>query len=117
MVMSLSSVKKVYNIYSSFYDVLFGSIFHQGRSLCTNKVNKNAGLNASVLELGVGTGLSLPFYRPDLNITGIDISEKMLEKAEKRIVKKKLTTHIDLKIMDAANLEFPDNHFDFVVAM
>ncbi|BCZ97825.1 TPA: class I SAM-dependent methyltransferase [Legionella pneumophila] len=115
--MSLSSVKKVYNIYSSFYDVLFGSIFHQGRSLCTNKVNKNAGLNASVLELGVGTGLSLPFYRPDLNITGIDISEKMLEKAEKRIVKKKLTTHIDLKIMDAANLEFPDNHFDFVVAM
>lgn len=115
--MSLSSVKKVYNIYSSFYDILFGSIFHQGRYLCADKVNKNSKQNASVLELGVGTGLSLPFYRSDLKITGIDISEKMLKKAEQRITEKKLTTNIELKIMDAAHLEFPDNHFDFIVAM
>jgi phosphatidylethanolamine/phosphatidyl-N-methylethanolamine N-methyltransferase len=115
--MSVSSIRKVYNNYASFYDYLFGPVFHPGRHLCAEIVNKNAAPNACVLELGIGTGLSLPFYRSDLHITGIDISEKMLKKAEKLIVDKQLKTDIQLKIMDAAHLEFADKSFDFIVAM
>lgn len=114
--MSLSTVRKVYDAYASFYDLVFGKIFQQGRHYSTDIVNKNAAQNASVLELGVGTGLSLPLYRSDLQIKGIDISEKMLEKAEKKVADKKLK-NVSLKVMDAAHLEYPDNSFDFVVAM
>lgn len=115
--MSVASTRKVYNVYASFYDFLFGSIFSPGRSLCTELVNKAATQNATVLEIGIGTGLSLPLYRTDLRITGIDISEKMLEKAEEQVVKNKLEERVQLKVMDAAHLEFPDNSFDFIVAM
>lgn len=116
-VMSVASIRKVYNVYASFYDFLFGSIFNPGRSLCTDVVNKAAKQHATVLEIGIGTGLSLPLYREDLHITGIDISEKMLEKAEEQVVKNNLEERVQLKIMDAAHLEFPDNSFDFIVAM
>ncbi|MGM9454380.1 phospholipid N-methyltransferase PmtA [Legionella bozemanae] len=115
--MSVASIRKVYNIYASFYNFLFGSIFNPGRSLCTEIVNKAAKQNATVLEIGIGTGLSLSLYRADLQITGIDISEKMLEKAEEQVVKNKLEERVQLKVMDAAHLEFPDNSFDFIVAM
>lgn len=115
--MSISSVRKVYNAYAWFYDVVFGRIFNQGRHLTVDIVNKSAAPNARILELGVGTGLSLPLYRPDLHITGVDISEKMLKKAEERIVADKVKTNISLKVMDAASLEFADNSFDFIVAM
>ncbi|MCL9683934.1 phospholipid N-methyltransferase PmtA [Legionella maioricensis] len=115
--MSLSSVRKVYDAYAWFYDFAFGRVFNQGRHLSVDIVNKNAEKNAHVLELGVGTGLSLPLYRPDLNITGVDISEKMLKKAQERLVADNVKTKVSLQIMDAASLEFPDNSFDFIVAM
>lgn len=113
--MSLASVKKVYDAYAWFYDVVFGRIFHQGRCATTDIVNKNAPQSAQILEVGVGTGLSLPMYRKDLNITGIDVSDKMLEKAQNRV--KNLATHIVIKNMDAAHLDLPDHNFDFIVAM
>lgn len=115
--MSISSVKKVYNRYASFYDVLFGSIFSPGRSLCTEIINTASPQNASILEIGIGTGLSLPLYRSDLHITGIDISEKMLKKAEEQKEKLQFSERVILKVMDAAHLEFADNSFDFIVAM
>ncbi|STY31730.1 methyltransferase [Legionella wadsworthii] len=115
--MSVASIRKVYNIYASFYDFVFGSIFNPGRSLCTEIINNRAKQNSEVLEIGIGTGLSLPLYRSDLKITGIDISEKMLEKAQGQVVKNKLQNRVHLKVMDAAQLEFPDNSFDFIVAM
>ncbi|QEY53097.1 phospholipid N-methyltransferase PmtA [Legionella longbeachae] len=115
--MSVASIRKVYNIYASFYDFVFGSIFSPGRALCTSIINKIAKQNASILEIGIGTGLSLPLYRSDLWITGIDISEKMLEKAQEQVEKNQLEDRVQLKVMDAAHLEFPDNSFDFIVAM
>ena len=114
---SLSSIRKVYDNYAWFYDVAFGQIFKQGRSVTTDLVNKNAAQGAKVIELGVGTGLSLPLYRRDLNITGIDISENMLKKAQERVQENHLGAKVSLKVMDAANLDFPDASFDFVVAM
>jgi phosphatidylethanolamine/phosphatidyl-N-methylethanolamine N-methyltransferase len=115
--MSVASVRKVYNIYAGFYDFLFGSIFSQGRFSCVDIINEAAPNHATVLEIGIGTGLSLPLYRNDLNITGIDISEKMLEKAQELATKNQLNNRVQLKVMDAADLKFEDNSFDFIVAM
>ncbi|PJD96361.1 MAG: SAM-dependent methyltransferase [Legionella sp.] len=115
--MSAASIRKVYNVYASFYDFLFGSIFNPGRLSCVDIINKSAAKNANILEIGIGTGLSLPLYRNDLKITGIDISEKMLEKAQDLATKNHLESRVRLKVMDAADLKFEDNSFDIVVAM
>lgn len=114
--MGTLTVQKVYDSYAFIYNFVFGRIFKPGRELSVEIVNQNAPHNAKVIEVGVGTGLSLPLYRPDLKITGVDISEKMLDKAKER-----LKTHyhagVSLHVMDAADLKFPDESFDFVVAM
>jgi phosphatidylethanolamine/phosphatidyl-N-methylethanolamine N-methyltransferase len=115
--MSIASVRKVYDGYSKFYDLVFGSIFQPGRELSTDLVNRHAAQQASVLEVGVGTGLSLPMYRSDLRISGIDISAKMLKKAHECVAKNALGDRVSLQVMDAAHLEYPDNSFDYVVAM
>ena len=70
-----------------------------------------------VLEVGVGTGLSLPAYRRQLEIVGIDLSPEMLEKARERVAEERLTNVTGLHEMDAGDLKFPDASFDTVVAM
>lgn len=115
--MGTLSVQKVYDSYAVFYNFLFGRIFKPGREASVEIVNQNAAYNAKVLEVGVGTGLSLLLYRPDLQITGVDISEKMLKKAKERLASTDLGRGITLKAMDAADLKFPEGHFDFIVAM
>ena len=115
--MSVTSIRKVYNMYAGIYNLLFGGIFKQGRLSCTSIINQMAPQNATVLEIGIGTGLSLPSYRNDLHITGVDISEKMLEKAAQQIKDKQLENRVQLKVMDAADLQFADSSFDCIVAM
>jgi phosphatidylethanolamine/phosphatidyl-N-methylethanolamine N-methyltransferase len=114
--MGTLSVQKIYDSYAFFYNFLFGRIFNPGRELSVEIVNKSAAYNARIIEVGVGTGLSLPLYRPDLQVSGVDISEKMLEKAKTRIASHHLQG-VSLHVMDAADLKFPDESFDFVVAM
>jgi phosphatidylethanolamine/phosphatidyl-N-methylethanolamine N-methyltransferase len=69
-----------------------------------------------VLDVGTGTGLSLPYFRPDLTITGIDISEDMLARAAQRAERKKLANIAGLHVMDAGDLQFADGAFDSVLA-
>lgn len=114
--MGTLSVQKVYDSYAGFYNFLFGRIFKPGRESCVETVNQNAPQHGQVLEVGIGTGLSLPLYRSDLQISGIDISEKMLNKAKERIAKTP-ESRVSLQVMDAGDLKFPDNHFDSIVAM
>jgi phosphatidylethanolamine/phosphatidyl-N-methylethanolamine N-methyltransferase len=68
-----------------------------------------------VLEVGVGTGINLSLYPRDAQITGIDFSASMLEKARERMWKKELG-NARLLQMDAADLKFPENTFDIVYA-
>jgi phosphatidylethanolamine/phosphatidyl-N-methylethanolamine N-methyltransferase len=70
-----------------------------------------------VLEVGVGTGLSLDLYPPDVRVTGIDVSREMLEKARRRVAKRKLTHVEALLEMDAEAMTFAAQSFDKVVAM
>lgn len=73
-----------------------------------------AGVSGRVLEVGIGTGKNLPYYPEEVELTGIDISPKMLERAERRA--EAIGRSADLRVMDAENLAFPDKSFDFVVA-
>jgi len=66
-----------------------------------------------VLEIGVGTGLNLPFYGPDVRLTGVDLSRAMLAEARRRAAE--LGRDIHLQEGDAQALEFPDGRFDTVV--
>ena len=115
MSVDLESLKGVYRRYSYIYDFLFGSVFHPGRCAAVDHLHTTEG--DRVLEVGVGTGLSLPLYPPDVKVTGIDLSESMLEKAKQRVKKDQLKNIEELAVMDAQKMSFADNSFDKIVAM
>lgn len=69
--------------------------------------------SGDVLEIGVGTGLNLPFYGPDVRLTGVDLSPAMLAEARRRAVA--LGRDADLREADAQALEFPSDRFDTVL--
>jgi phosphatidylethanolamine/phosphatidyl-N-methylethanolamine N-methyltransferase len=71
----------------------------------------------SILEVGVGTGLSLPLYPKGVKVTGIDLSQEMLGKAMQRVEEQDLSQVEAVLEMDAENMSFADNSFDTVVAM
>jgi phosphatidylethanolamine/phosphatidyl-N-methylethanolamine N-methyltransferase len=107
-------VEKVYNTYSRFYDFIFGPFFHSGREMAPYLLDLRPGMK--LLEVGVGTGLSLPMMPRNISITGIDLSEKMLQQAAKRLEREALQGHVELIKMDATHLQFPDRTFDRVLA-
>ncbi len=110
----LQSVRKAYARWAPIYDWSFGVITSIGRYQTIQQINRRCG---RVLEVGVGTGLSLPRYAPHLEVTGIDLSTEMLERARDRVRKKGLTNIAGLHEMDASDLTFPDGYFDTVIAM
>ncbi|PJF08326.1 class I SAM-dependent methyltransferase [Pseudorhodobacter sp. MZDSW-24AT] len=112
--MDIQAVRKSYARWAPIYDATFGVITRVGRRRAVSVLN---GLGGRVLEVGVGTGLSLPAYRPDVSVTGIDASEAMLEKARDK-VKEQGLAHVEaLRLMDARALEFADNSFDHISAL
>jgi phosphatidylethanolamine/phosphatidyl-N-methylethanolamine N-methyltransferase len=112
--MDTDSVRHAYRRWAPVYDYTFGQVAEAGRRHAVEIINKRKG---RVLEVGVGTGLSLPCYGGHLTVTGIDLSPEMLEKAREKVERKKLA-HVDgLHEMDASALGFADESFDTVVAM
>ena len=108
-----ATVEQAYDRWAPVYDLVFGGVFSKGRKAAIQATNKVGG---RVLEVGVGTGISLPQYAPHLRIFGTDISEAMLRKAKRRVNDLGLKNVEDLAVMDAEKLEFPDNSFDVVMA-
>jgi phosphatidylethanolamine/phosphatidyl-N-methylethanolamine N-methyltransferase len=113
--MKTESIKAAYRRYAAVYDLLFGGVFAPGRRATVHMVNREA--NQRILEVGVGTGLSLPFYRTDASVFGIDLSIDMLEVARRRADRDGLEHVHGLLEMDAQNMAFSDGSFDAVVAM
>lgn len=113
--MNISAVQKAYRRYARFYDAVFGHVLQQGRALAIKALNGRPG--EAILEVGVGTGLSLPLYAGGVRVTGIDISNEMLDKARECVAQYGLGHVEALLEMDAEHMRFPDNSFDKVVAM
>jgi phosphatidylethanolamine/phosphatidyl-N-methylethanolamine N-methyltransferase len=106
-------VARVYEKLSTVYDLFFGPTLHPGRLVAIERMGIQAG--DRVLEVGVGTGINASLYPRSCHVTGIDLSDSMLEKARERVAREYLR-HVRLLEMDAANLTFADNSFDIVYA-
>jgi phosphatidylethanolamine/phosphatidyl-N-methylethanolamine N-methyltransferase len=107
------TVTKAYDRWAPVYDLVFGAVFERGREAAIAAAERVGG---RILEVGVGTGISLPHYSRDCSLCGIDISEMMLRKAQERVTEHGLINVEGLWVMDAEHLSFPDDSFDVVVA-
>jgi phosphatidylethanolamine/phosphatidyl-N-methylethanolamine N-methyltransferase len=107
------TVTSAYARWAPVYDLVFGAVFERGRQAAIAAAERAGG---HILEVGVGTGISLPLYSRQCRLTGVDISEPMLRKAHERVAEFGLTNVEELSVMDAEHLSFPDNSFDVVVA-
>jgi phosphatidylethanolamine/phosphatidyl-N-methylethanolamine N-methyltransferase len=107
------TVAKAYARWAPVYDLVFGSVFDRGRKASIEAAERIGG---RILEVGVGTGLSLPEYAWTNRITGVDLSAPMLRKAKARVAEHRLTNVDGLAVMDAQHLGFQDAVFDVVVA-
>ncbi len=112
-VMHLDGVAEAYGRWAPVYDMVFGPVFKQGRRAAVEAADEIGG---RILEVGVGTGLSLPSYSRSSRIVGIDISEPMLAKARDRVAAHRLSHVESIAVMDAEHLDYTDNSFDVVVA-
>lgn len=111
--MTTTGVARAYDRWAPIYDIVFGPVFRQGRRTATQEAERVGG---RILEVGVGTGISLPGYARSSRVTGIDISEAMLDKARERVRRKGLSNVEAIAVGDAEALDFPDDSFDVVVA-
>src|ERR1700757_234628 len=98
-------VTKAYGRWAPVYDIVFGAVFDRGRQAAIAAAERIGG---RILEGGGGTRISLPGYRRDIRITGVDISVPMLKKARDRVAARSLANVEALAVMDAARLGLPD---------
>jgi len=113
VVLQKKQVQRAYELYAPVYDFIFDWIFAPGRAAAVKQLGLRPG--DRVLEVGIGTGLNLPLYPPTVQLTGIDISQEMLDKAVERV--QTLTMpNVTLKVMDATAMDLGDDEFDKVLA-
>ena len=107
-------MEKLYSFYSPFYDYVFGHLLGPGRRQAFNYLRHRP--YQKILEIGVGPGSTLEFYPPTSQVVGIDISASMIKEAQKRASRLNSGNRYEFHVMDALNLDFPDNSFDVVLA-
>ena len=104
---------KIYSLYSHFYDSLFGTLLNPGRLAARKLMDIQPG--ERVLEVGIGTGISLPLYPSNVEVVGIDISQDMIKQAGDK--KQRMGyNNVKLCITDASEMGFKNNYFDKVIA-
>lgn len=108
----MEHVERVYSHYAGIYDMFFDRILDPGRKAAVDLLRIEP--DHRILEIGIGTGLSLRYFPPCGTITGIDISNAMLNEAQDRVDELGLA-NVELIRMDATRLDFPDNHFDRIL--
>src|SRR5437660_6044569 len=109
----IDTVAKAYARWAPVYDFVFGAVFDAGRKASIAAAER---LGGRILDVGIGTGISLTDYAPTQRIVGVDYSEPMLRKAHERVLAQGLTHVEALAVMDAQHLGFRDAFFDAVVA-
>jgi|SRR5450830_597339 len=111
------SVERAYALWAPIYDLVFGVVFDAGRRASIAAAEQACGSSGGrILEVGVGTGISLPEYARTNRLVGVDLSEPMLRKAQARVAEQGLGNVEALAVMDAARMALPDKSFDVVVA-
>ncbi|MDP2605205.1 MAG: class I SAM-dependent methyltransferase [Deltaproteobacteria bacterium] len=104
---------KLYAEFAPLYDKIFGKIFYSRLESVIDDLDIPPG--AKVLEVGAGTGTSFPAYPTHCQVTGIDLAPDMLARAQRKI-RDNGWSHLTVREMNALDLDFPDNSFDYVMA-
>jgi phosphatidylethanolamine/phosphatidyl-N-methylethanolamine N-methyltransferase len=104
---------KLYSEFAPFYDRVFGKMFYNRLERVIEDLEIPPG--AQVLEVGAGTGTSFPAYPTHCHVTGVDLAPDMLARARQKI-EDNGWSHLKVMEMNALDLKFPDNSFDFVMA-
>ena len=107
-------MERLYSFYSPFYDYVFGLLLGPGRRRAFNFLKHHRDMK--ILEVGVGPGSTLDYYPPNSQVVGIDISAPMIRRARRKASSLNSGNRYEFHVMDACNLEFPDNSFDLVMA-
>jgi phosphatidylethanolamine/phosphatidyl-N-methylethanolamine N-methyltransferase len=110
--MQEKTTRTIYNVWAYFYDWLWPTIVHRRTTRAMEQMHIRPG--ERILDVGVGTGLGLPFYPSYARVVGIDLSEGMLRKASRRIKDKGLSD-VHLTLGNALELPFEAGVFDHVV--
>jgi phosphatidylethanolamine/phosphatidyl-N-methylethanolamine N-methyltransferase len=108
-----STLNKAYARWAPVYDLVFGKVFDAGRKASIEAAERVGGF---ILDVGIGTGISLLDFSAANRIVGVDISEPMLRRARQRVIGENLTNVEGLAVMDAQMLGFADASFDVLVA-
>jgi phosphatidylethanolamine/phosphatidyl-N-methylethanolamine N-methyltransferase len=106
-------VQPAYDQLARIYDFVFGAILQPGRERAVRSIVSRPGLR--VLELGIGTGLTMPLYSREWSVVGVDLSGPMLDQARKRVVELGLQNSVRLVLADGGKLPFDDESFDVVL--
>ncbi|MGH9382844.1 MAG: class I SAM-dependent methyltransferase [Vicinamibacterales bacterium] len=107
-------IERAYDRMAHVYDFAFGVVLQSGRKRAVSEMRLEPG--DRVLEVGVGTGLTLPLYPPDVNVVALDFSTAMLVQARRRLTQLRTAARMCLVRADAAQLPFEDAAFDVVYA-
>lgn len=109
----LDGQKKVYRVWARFYDKVYVKLLARAQR---EAVEAAVRCGRDILEIGVGTGLTLPYFPADKRVVGVDLSEDMLKVAHRKVADRGLKAVVGLSVMDACRLGFPDESFDAVTA-
>jgi len=104
---------RLYSDFAPLYDKVFGKIFYSRLERVIEDLEIPCG--AKVLEVGAGTGTSFPAYPTHCEVTGIDLAPDMLARARQKILENGWS-HLKVMEMNALDLEFSANSFDYVMA-
>ena len=113
MAIDREAVTRIYRRWAPVYDLVFGALFDRGRQAAIAATERIGG---RVLDVGVGTGIALPYYARAVGVVGVDLSQAMLRRAQERVAALGLRNIECLAVMDAERLAFADASFDVVVA-
>lgn len=108
----LHSVTTAYDRWAGIYDRLFGWVLQDGRLRLARRLQ--AAPPASIVEFGVGSGLMLPLYPRQSQVLGLDLSSRMLARAQARVTQAGLS-QVTLRQVDAEHNGVPDGSVDCVV--
>jgi phosphatidylethanolamine/phosphatidyl-N-methylethanolamine N-methyltransferase len=112
-----NTIERAYARWAPVYDLVFGAVFERGRVAAIEAVESHVGsAGGRILEVGVGTGISLLSYNRHNRLVGVDICAPMLQRAKERVAEHGLTNVEALAVMDAQHLAVPNASFDVVVA-
>jgi phosphatidylethanolamine/phosphatidyl-N-methylethanolamine N-methyltransferase len=110
------TMARAYARWAPVYDLVFGAVFERGRGASIAAAEQVCPRGGRILDVGVGTGISLKDYARTNRLVGVDYSEPMLRKAQERVIENRLDNVEALAVMDAKHLAFSDASFDVVVA-